>query len=181
MMNTYDVLQKGNSGIGAIIFIVIFFGIIAILVIVAFFGSKKDKQERLISNDRKRKLSSKAERSRVIIFISLDILIHNLNKELKNFTPSVGIKSLGDINKEYSHKIKSILNSKELKEVYDDPDYKLEMNDVINRLSKTKPSSWSKNSDIQFSFNLIHAKSEVLKKKSEYKEFIKEGKEKEWK
>ena len=165
---------------GAIIFIVIFFGIIIILVIVAFVGSKKDKQERLIDNDKKRTTSSKAEKSRVIVFVSLEKMINDLSNELKDFVPSIGIKSLGDINKEYSHKIKKIQHSKELKEVYDDPDYKIELKHAIGSLSKHKPSSWSKNSDVQFSLNLIKAKTIVLLKNKEYKQYAKEGKEKEW-
>ncbi len=165
---------------GMIIFIVIFFGIIALLVIVAFIGSKKDKQERLIENDKKRKISSKAERSRIIIFISLDKLIKDINKELKNFVPSIGIKSLGDINREYSNKIKNIQNSVDLKNVYDDPDYKLEINNVVNNLSKCKPSSWEKNIDVQFSINLIKAKANVLKKNEKYNEYVKEGNNKKW-
>ena len=180
IMNSYDILNKDNSPIGMIIFIVIFFGIIAILVIVAFVGSKKDKQEKLISNDKKRKISTKAEKSRVIIFVSLNKMIKDLEKELKHFKPSIGIKSLGDINKEYSNMIKKIQHSKELKEVYDDPDYKLEIKELLDNLDKCKPSLWSKNTDIQFSFNLIREKSNVLSKKDENKEYVKEGLKKEW-
>lgn len=165
---------------GAIIFIVIFFGIIAVLVVVAFIGSKKDKQEKLIDNDKKRKISSNAEKSRIIIFISLNKMIQELEKEIKNFVPSVGIKSLGDINKDYSTRIKNIQSSKELEEVFEDPNYKLEMKDAIKKLSEVKPSLWWKNSDIQFSFNVINAKTNVIVDNKKNEKYVKEGNNKKW-
>ena len=168
-----------SSGAGTWIFLGIFFSIIIILVVVATVGSKKDKTEKLIENDKKKKLRNSATSGRVIIFSALDITIRNLNKELEDFKPSIGLKSLGEINKEYFERIKLISASEEVKSIYVSEDYKAEMKPIINGLLKVKPSNWNK--DAMFSVNLIDVKIAALKKSKINSEWVKTGEKMKWK
>lgn len=163
---------------GAWIFLIIFFGIIASLVIVAMIGSRKDKMEKLVENDKRRKSREAAEFDRVAIFSYLNKLITELETELADFKPSVGIKSLGDINKEVHHKIKSLSHSIELKNVYHSHDYKIEMKPIIDELSKHKPSTWFK--EAIFATGLVRAKFESLTHDDSHKDGIAKGQELEW-
>ncbi len=160
------------------IFLAIFFGIIFILVIVAIVGSKKDKNEKMVEADKVDKQTTRSNDGRIKIFASLNKLISNLEKELENFQPSVGVKSLGDINKFYTNEIKAISHSNELKDVYKIPDYKIELEPIINELFKSKPSNWSK--DAQFSINLVLVKVEAMKKLGNYEKKIIEGEKIKW-
>lgn len=175
------VTTSGDSGggWGVWIFLAIFFGIIGVLVIVAVIGSKKDKNEKLIENSKRKKIRVSAETNRIIIFISLNEAFKNLEKELKDFKPSIGIKSLGDINKEYGNIVKSILQSSEFKEVCYSEDYSNEMKPIIKELNSNKPSTWSK--EATFALGLVNAKVKSLIKNTENKKDIAAGKKKKWK
>ncbi len=169
---------KSGSNTGTWIFLGIFFGIIIILVIVAAIGSRKDRNQKMIENDKKQKAALKSDESRVLLFSSLNKIIKNLNKELREFEPSIGTKSLGDINREYSSIIKAINDSDELKDIYELSDYKLEMNEVIDQLLKNKPSNWER--DASFALNLIFVKYNAIKSISENKDLIKKGEKIKW-
>jgi|GEM_PF-2114463 len=130
-----------GSGSGTVIFLVIFFIIIIVLVIIAVIGSKKDRTEKLIKNHKKRTLNNKAEKERIAIFQKLNKIILDVEKEIADFKPSIGTKSLGQINNEYGHQIYEIKNSEELKTVFLREDYKAEMKEMIDGLSKEKPSN----------------------------------------
>lgn len=179
-MNRYIDIEpySSSSSAGAWIFLIIFFGIIIALVIVAVIGSRKDKIEKLVENDRRRKIREQATSDRVAIFSALNQLVDSLNAELKDFKPSVGMKSLGDINKEYHHTVKVIAHSKELKNVYHSHDFKIEMKPIVDQLVKVKPSNWSK--EALFATGLIHAKFNALASEEVNKEDIKRGKTHEW-
>ncbi len=182
-MNRYMDITPTNassgSNAGAWIFLIIFFGIIIALVIVAIIGSRKDKIEKLVENDKRRKIRTQATADRVALFSTLNTIIVDLNKELKDFKPSVGMRSLGDINKEASDKIKEIVKSDVLKGIYLSEDFKNEIKPVLDELSKHKPSNWSK--EASFATGLVEAKFKALSKKEENKEDIKRGKKLEWK
>lgn len=163
---------------GTWIFLGIFFGIIIVLIVVAIFGARKDKNEKLIKNDEVRKLRTKAEEGRILIFASLNNNLNKLNKELKDFKPSIGLKSLGDINKEFSDLVKDIKKSDELKNVYLSEDYQTELKPVIESLSASKPSNWI--SDAQFAINIVNAKYNQIITNSDNAELVNEGKDKKW-
>ena len=156
-----------SSGSGTVIFLVIFFAIIVVLVVVAFVGSRKDKSEKLIKTHKERVLNNEANEQREEIFKKLNIIVHDLENEIADFKPSIGIKSLGEINAEYSGKVNDIINSEELKSVYLRQDYKSEMKEMIDGLAKDKPSNWKVNPESQFSMNLIKVKNEALFNKEE--------------
>lgn len=156
----------------------VFFAIIIILIVVATIGARKDKVEKMIANDKREKEMSVAQTSRIIIYTSLDKIIKELEKELKDFKPSIGIKTLGEINNQISSKLKKMNNSKELKEVYSFEDYKLEMKPIVDELNKNKPSSWDK--EATFAMNLVKVKFDAIKKNEKNKELISQGEKKEW-
>ncbi len=147
---------------GAWIFLFIFFGIIIALIIVAVVGSKKDRMEKLIENDKRKKLMSSISNDRIALFSFLNKTIEDLDKEVKNFQPSVGTKSLGDINKEAQNKIKKLASSNQLIDIYKSDDYKNEIKPIIDLLVKVKPSNWFK--EASFAIGLIKAKFEALNK-----------------
>ncbi len=179
-MRNIDVTPYANSGsnAGAWIFLIIFFGIIVALVIVAIIGAKKDKIEKMIENDKRKKIRNQASIDRVVLFSSLNEIITNLEDEVKDFKPSVGIKSLGDINREASDNIKKIVKSNALKTIYLSDDYRLEIRPILDQLSTTKPSNWSK--EAYFAIGLAKAKFEALSAKPENKEQIVQGQKLEW-
>lgn len=177
-MELNNLLKSSSSNTGALIFLLIFFGIIFVLIIVAVIGSKKDKVDRMIKNDEKLKIKNQALENRAVIFGSLNQLLITLEKDIKDFKPSIGTRSLGEINREFSSIIDFILNSRELKEVYYDEDFKNEMSPIFKELKKAKPSNWEK--DAQFALNLIRAKSLQIKKGEETKENYKKGLKKKW-
>ena len=163
---------------GTWIFLGLFFAIIVILIIVAIIGSRKDKNEKLIENDRRSKLRLAADTNRIIIFISLNKAIKKLFKEISNYEHSTATRSLGDVNREYTSMIKNLNNSTELKEVYLSEDYSIEIKPIMKELVKIKPSNWSK--DATFATGLIFAKAEAIETKAENKDLIKIGKQKKW-
>lgn len=182
-MNNYYIdiatYSSGSSNASAWIFLVLFFGIIAALIVVAVIGSRKDKIEKLVENDKRRKIRQQASADRVALFATLNTIIEDLDNELKDFKPSVGIKSLGDINKEVHHQIKLIAHSKALKSIYLSGDFKIEIKPIIDQLMKVKPSNWSK--DALFATGLVKAKFAALSQVKENQPEIKRGKEtKEW-
>lgn len=160
------------------IILIIFFGIIIALIIVASIGSRKDKMEKMMEQDKRSKETTAAESSRLIVFASLNKAINEIEAELKDFKPSVGTKSLGEINNHYSGIVKKIQQSKELGETYSIQDFKLEMKPIIDELSKTKPSAWAK--EATFSTNLVKVKYNALSKNKDNTKSIKEGEDKEW-
>ncbi len=170
--------SAGGSSAAGWIFLIVFFGIIVALIIVAVIGSKKDRIEKLIENDKRRKLRETATSDRVALFSALNDVALKLEAELKDFKPSVGMKSLGDINREASDLIKSIHSSKMLKGIYKSDDFKNEIKPIVDELYKVKPSNWTK--EAMFSLNLIHAKYKSLASKEENKEDIKRGLTLEW-
>lgn len=165
-------IVRSADGGGAIgwIFLIVFFGIIIVLIIVATIGSKKDKNEKLIENDKWKKIQNNAKTSRVLVFFSLNNLIINLKKELNDFEPSIGIKSLGEINKEYSLIIKSIIDSKDLQNIYQIEDFKNEMKMIIDKLYKVRPSQWTK--DAEFEVSLVMKKFDSIKRNNTYQHFF---------
>ncbi len=168
-----------NSGsAGAWIFLIIFFGIIAALIIVAIIGSKKDKIEKLIENDKRKKIRTQAISDRIALFSALHEITQATAKEVAEFQPSIGIRSLGDINKDAHKKIKAIAHSKALKGIYLSEDFKIEIKPIIDELNKVKPSNWTK--EASFSLSLVEAKYKAIEHTVENDEDIKRGKEIEW-
>ncbi len=183
-MNTFfeniDTLKSASkSNAGAWIFLIIFFGIIIALIIVAVIGSRKDAMEKLIENDKRKKLRNSITDDRIMLFSYLNETIETLKKEVEEFKPSVGIKSLGDINKEASEKIKSISNSKSLNQIYMSDDFKTEIKPIIDELLKVKPSNWTK--EANFALGLVEAKFKSISSKKENKDLINKGKDHKWK
>lgn len=178
-MTTPELYSGSQSNFGSIIFLVIFFGIIVVLIIVASIGSRRDKNEKLVENDKIKKIRQSAEENRIAIFVTLDRLINELKKDLKDFKPSVGTKSLGDINNDASSIIKKIAGSKELKEVYASEDFKLELKPIIDELNKSKPSTWDK--EALFALSIIPAKLKAIKADKKNAPLIKLGEKKKWK
>ncbi|BDU67479.1 MAG: hypothetical protein TYPL_1320 [Candidatus Tyloplasma litorale] len=176
--STPEPYSSDGGSMGALIFLVIFFGIIIVLIIVAIIGSKKDKNEKLLENDKRKKARTQAENSRMVIFGSLMESIKRLEKDLEEFKPSVGIKSLGDINREFSNIIKNIKSSEEINSVYKSEDFKTELKQIIDELDNSKPSNWSK--EASFSIGLIKAKVDAFYKNEENKKGLEEGKNKKW-
>lgn len=170
--------SSGSAGAGTWIFLAIFFGIIIVLILVAIIGSKKDKNEKLIENDKRRKIRTASESNRIILFISLNETIEILNKELSEFKPSIGTKSLGDINKSASDIIKKIIDSKELKEIYALEDFKNEIKPILSDLNKNKPSTWK--DEAWFALTLVQEKSKAIVSSGVFLEEIKLGKEFKW-
>ncbi len=171
-------LAANDSNAGAWIFLLIFFGIIIALVIVAIIGAKKDKIEKMIENDKRKKIRSQASADRIALFASLNQLVNNLEKEIEDFKPSVGTKSLGDINREASEKIKKIIKSDSLKTIYLSDDYRLEIRPIMDLLSTTKPSNWNK--EASFATGLVKAKFDAISKLADTQEDINRGLELEW-
>ncbi len=172
--------SSANGGsAGAWIFLIIFFGIIIALVIVAVIGSKKDEMEKLIENDKRKKIRNEVEIDRVQLFSSLNETVSALVKEVNDFKPSIGTKSLGDINREAIDKIKEIKNSRALNQIYQSPDYKTEIKPIIDELAKVKPSNWTK--EATFAIGLIEAKFKSISSKKENTDLIKKGITREWK
>lgn len=156
----------------------VFFAIIIVLIIVATIGARKDKVEKMIETDKRGKEVNEAESARVILFTSLNKIITNLEKELEDFQPSVGTRTLGEINTEVSKSLKGITHSKELKDLYKFEDYKIEFKPIIDELNKVKPSTWSK--DATFATNLVKVKFNAISKKKENSSIISEGEKREW-
>lgn len=177
MVNNLLADSSGNN-IAAIIFLGFFFIIIILLIVVAFVGSIRDKREKLVTNSKNKKLYDGAFGDRVIIFVSLNKLIGDLQKELDDFKPSIGLKSLGQINKEYGDQVKALSKSKELKNVFQSQDFKLELSEAIQSLLKTKPSNWTKKAS--FAVNIISQKSKSLKSDSNNKSLVNDGEKKKW-
>ncbi len=178
MIRFIDAAPYSEGSAGAWIFLLIFFGIIAALIIVAVIGSRKDKIEKLIENDKRRKLRAKATSDRVALFSYLHELTKGIEKEVLEFQPSIGIKSLGDINKEAHAKIKAVAHSKELKGIYLSEDFKTEIKPIVDQLVKVKPSNWTK--DAFFATSLVEAKYKAIEHTKENDEDIKRGKDLEW-
>ncbi len=167
-----------SSNAGAWIFLIIFFGIIIALVIVAVIGAKKDKIEKMIENDKRKKIRSQASSDRIALFSSLNEIVTNLEKEIADFKPSVGTKSLGDINREASDRIKSFIKSDALKTIYLSDDYRIEIRPIMDLLSTTKPSNWEKQAS--FATGLVKAKYSAIEKVKDNEEQVNRGKNLDW-
>lgn len=160
------------------ILLVVFFGIIIVLIVVASVGARKDKVEKMVESDKKEKEYKLADSSRVTLFISLNKLILEFEEEMIDFKPSVGTKSLGEINKHYADIIKKITHSEEMKQAYSVEDYKIELKPIIDEISRVKPSNWTK--DATFSINLIKVKSKSILQNKDNKEYVEAAEAKEW-
>ncbi len=169
---------KSGGSTGAWIFLLIFFGIIIALIIVATVGARKDRMEKLVENDKRKKLKTEATTNRIALYATLYDLVTGLEKELEDFKPSVGTKSLGDINKETSSLIKKISKSKQLSKIYLSDDFKTEIKPMVDELSKVKPSNWNK--EASFAVGLVKAKFEALSKDKTNADDIKKGRTLEW-
>ena len=172
-------VSQGGSNAFTWIILSIFFGIIIILIIVASVGAKKDKVEKMFESDKRSKEIEAADTNRVLIFSSLNKIVIDLNKELEDFKPSVGTKSLGAINNEYIQKLKNIYKSKEVNEIFAFSDYKIELKPVLDELNNTKPSNWSK--EATFATNLVKVKFDAISKNKDNKKLIIEGEKRGWK
>src|ERR1051325_3075342 len=114
----------------AIIFITLFFLIIIVLVIVAVFGSKKDKQKQQIDLMKKKKDDKVSKENSIKVIFKLFLLVDIVSKDLKNFKPSIGIKSIGDINNSALQVIK----------IYLIPERENELKPILEELKKVKPA-----------------------------------------
>lgn len=166
---------SNDSSVGAWIFLIIFFGIIAALIIVAVIGSKKDKIEKLIENDKRKKIRTKATADRIALFSYLHELTMGIKKEVENFQPSIGTKSLGDINREANARMKDLADSKALKGIYLSEDFKVEIKPIVDELVKVKPSNWAK--EASFAINLVEAKYKAIEHTKENDADIARGKD----
>ncbi len=171
-------LASNDSNAGAWIFLFIFFGIIIALVIVAIIGARKDKIDKMIENDKRKKIRNQASENRIALFASLNKTIVDLENELKDFKPSVGIKSLGDINREASELIKQIVHSDELKTIYLSEDYRNEILPIMDDLSTTKPSNWNK--EASFAVELVKAKFNAISQNKSNSAIIEKGIQHKW-
>lgn len=178
---TVEHMTRGSagSGLGSIIFVVVFLVIILSLIVVATIGSRKDALDKLIENDKKKKVIGKATTDRIKLYTNLYDLIISMEKELDDFKPSVGTRSIGDINKEGTDLLKSILKSESLSGIYESSDLMSEIKPILDDLSKSKPTNWAKES--QFGVNLVKAKFESISKNPENKKLIEEGRKTGWK
>lgn len=144
----------------AIIFITLFFLVIIILVIVAVFGSKKDKQKQQIDLMKKKKDNKVSKEDSIKIILTLYVLLDFVSKDLKNFKPSIGTKSIGDINNSALKIIKNLNSSKEIKNIYLITERENEIKPILEELKKVKPAKWE--SQAFFSVNVIRNKAESL-------------------
>ncbi len=147
------------------IFLLLFFGIILFLIVVAIVGSKKEKTEknvRIFEYNENNELSKKAYED---IYISLYKSILDLEQQLKNFKPSVGTKSISQINNEFSSSIKDLVNSKKLKDLYLISERREEFEPVIKELEKIQPKKWQ--NEAYFAYNIIKEKGKFLLQKKE--------------
>lgn len=144
----------------AIIFITLFFLIIIVLVIVAVFGSKKDKQKQQIDLMKKKKDDKVSKENSIKVIFKLFLLVDIVSKDLKNFKPSIGIKSIGDINNSALQVIKNLYNSEEVKKIYLIPERENELKPILEELKKVKPAKWEEQAF--FSVNVIRNKAESL-------------------
>ena len=152
-------------------FLIIFLGIILVLIIIAVIGSGKDKRQRQVDFVEKRENEEFSSTSHKKIYVDLYLDIMKLEEDLKNFKPSIGVKTISQINKDYHDNIKEILKSDELKEVYLIESRKEELQPILAELLSKKPVKWK--SEAFFSYNLIMAKGvffhEELEKNKEEK------------
>ncbi len=179
-MRHIDIATQSGSSSSAMgwIFLIVFFGIIAALIVVAVIGAKKDKLEKLVENDKRKKIRNQASQDRIALFTRLNDIANKLEAELKDFKPSVGMKSLGDINKEATSVIKHIHSSKMLKGIYKSEDFKNEIMPIVEELYKIKPSKWVQEASTALS--LIHHKYKSIEAREENKADIERGLTVEW-
>ncbi|BDV03370.1 MAG: hypothetical protein HPPSJP_0910 [Candidatus Hepatoplasma scabrum] len=144
----------------AIIFITLFFLVIIILVVVAVFGSKKDKQKQQIDLMKKKKDDKLSKDNSIRIIFTLYILLEDVTKDVKNFKPSIGTKSIGDINSSALKIIKNLNNSKEVKEIYLITERENEIRPILEELKKVKPIKWE--DQAFFAVNVIRNKAQSL-------------------
>ncbi len=148
--------------LATILFLTMFFGIIAILLIIAFYGSRKDKTKRRIEQIQRKEEEDISKVKYTEVYLELNNILDKLEDYLKDFQPSVGIKSMKQINDEISQEIESIVNSDDLREVYLVEERKMELKPILDELRKSKPSKWEIESF--FAINVIKAKSNSIKK-----------------
>ncbi len=150
------------------IFLIIFFGIILFLIVIAVVGSRKDKKEKQVEMFQRKEDDELSKESYEYVYIKLYETILKLNDELKNFKPSVGIKSMSQINQEAQDVIDEILNSDELKKLYLVEERKEEIKPLIDELKSVQPKRWEQ--DAFFAWNVIMAKGKnIVDSKSENK------------
>ncbi len=137
-----------------------FFGIIAVLLIIAFYGSRKDKAKRRIDQLQIKEGQEASEKKYIDVYLKLNEIVNRLEEYLKDFKPSIGMKSMKQINDEISFEIEEIINSEDLKEVYFVEERKQELKPVLDELKKSKPSKWEL--EAFFAINLIKAKAKSL-------------------
>ncbi len=147
------------------IFLLLFFGIILFLIVVAIVGSRKEKVEknvRVFEHNKNDELSQQAYED---IYIDLYKSILDLDDQLKNFKPSIGTKSISQINNEFAEKIKDLINSDKLKDLYLIVERKEEFEPIIKQLHNTQPKKWQ--NDAYFAYNVIKEKGKFLLEKKE--------------
>ena len=136
--------------------------VVVIFVVIGIYGSRKDKAKKSIENNKKATQKRKDETALVGFYSKLKTTIISLEKELKNFKPSIGIKSMSDINKEASDTVKAIKSSQEYMKLSQSEELKNNIVPIVEELLAERPNNWS--TKCSFAINQIMNKADVLQK-----------------
>lgn len=98
-----------------------------------FMGRKQKKIEQIESI-----VNEEANKNYVPVILTMNKIIAAVKEELVNFVPSVGTKTLADIDSRAKELIKKIQNSKEFAELMKDKERKTELKEPVLLLSRTR-------------------------------------------
>ena len=112
----------------------------------------------------------KTETEQRITIILLDLLIKAVEKDVENFVPSIGTKSISQIDKQAKDMFEKLYNSKEVLAMFKDKERKTEMKPILDDLRSNKPTKWS--TDAYFGYNAVKGKATAIRQMDENKELI---------
>lgn len=125
--------------------------------------SRKNKKLKSIEKE----VIFEANKNYIPTILVLDELIESVITELKNFVPSVGNKTLSDIDNNAKEIIKSVQNSREFANLMKDKERKIELKEAVLQLSKVRATKWE--SQAFFGLQMIRSKAAFLK--SDFKNY----------
>jgi len=119
------------------------------------FG-KKSKQEKLIEE-----IEAKASPAHKTLFLFLDKVVQAVRTDVANFVPSIGNKSMSDIDAQAKTLINELQSSREFITLMKEPERKLEVSPIFKELNKIRPTRWD--AEAFFAVQLIQGKAKFIK------------------
>lgn len=150
-----------NTSAGSIVIFTLFALLIIGMIVVALYGSKKERNRKQIEAMKTDDINVKASKSYKVIVFKIANTINILNYDVKNFKPSVGAKTMNQINEDARLALLDLKKSKDWEELKHSPKHFDVINPLVSKLTNTKPIQWEKN---QYqALNILLAKAEALK------------------